>query len=93
MALDPKWRDAGFLYVEGFAMRPSLGVPTGHAWLTREGEAFDPTWRDMSGRQNLDCHYYGVAFSPVALGRLLVDRGYYGLLDPADDAIAMALAA
>ena len=74
-------------------MRPSLGLLVSHAWLTNDGgEAFDPTWRDSSGTKNQDCFYFGIEFPTPAVGEILMERGYYGLLDPIDDVLAAALA-
>lgn len=82
---------AGFRYVEGFAMRPALGVLMAHAWIAHDGQAFDLTWRDLSGGSNLDCLYFGVEFPASALGAILSKRGYYGLLDPADNFVLATL--
>ena len=76
-----------FRYVEGFAMRPSLGIPVPHAWLTRDGKAFDITWRDLQGGDGLDCLYCGVEFDTQAVDTIVHSRGYYGLLDPIDASV------
>lgn len=89
--IEPRNKASGFRYVEGVAMRPSIGMLISHAWLTRDGEAFDITWKDFKGGDNLDCLYFGVEFSARAVGKIILKRGYYGLLDPADDFVVSAL--
>lgn len=84
---DPHNRTSGFRYAEGVALRPSSGLLVAHAWLVHDGEAFDPTWKDLSGGHNLDCLYFGVEFPTSVVGKILSARGYYGMLDPVDDLV------
>jgi len=52
----------GWIYVEGFALNPNLGLSTHHAWLTRAdtpGIAFDPTWEDAVDQGTV---YMGIPF-------------------------------
>lgn len=86
----PEHSAGSFRYVEGFAMRPSLRRLVPHAWIACDGQAFDLTWQDLSGGDNLDCLYFGVEFPTVALAKILVERRYYRLLDPVDDLVRAA---
>lgn len=69
-----KW---DLLYVEGFAVRPNLGLLIHHAWCeTKDGVVIDPTWRDPE-----ECEYIGVAFCPYDVASHTTKTGRYGLYD------------
>jgi len=64
-------------YVEGYAVRPRLGILIHHAWLMDTGgRAVDVTWTDTA-----DCHYFGVPFNRRTLSAEINRTGYWGLLD------------
>ena len=69
-----------YVYCEGYAVRPSLGVTVGlHAWVLDcdEGwQVIDPTWRDTAGSA-----YLGIPFAPAYLCDQLMDNKVYGLID------------
>lgn len=70
-------QDLDLTYVEGYAMRPSLGIPIHHAWLeTPSGEVIDTTWRDPE-----TCLYWGVPIPADALRLVLLKTGVYGVFD------------
>lgn len=91
IVLDNRPEFFGIQYVEGFAMRPSAGVPVKHAWLSHDGLAIDPTWRNPGGGDDLDCLYFGVMFPLPALAAIIAKRRYFGLLDPADEFVRRTL--
>lgn len=66
-------------YVEGFAWRPSLGLPIHHAWAYDGRQVIDPTWRDPD-----ECYYYGIAFDADALTERLRETSTYGVFDPGE---------
>lgn len=69
------WSD--LTYVEGFAVRPRLGLLIQHGWLMDDdGRAIDVTWLD-----NADCLYFGVPFDHDTLRSEIRRTGYWGLLD------------
>lgn len=69
------WTD--LTYVEGFAVRPRLGLLIHHAWVTDDaGRAVDVTWTDTA-----DCHYFGVPFEAKTLRAEIERTRYWGLLD------------
>lgn len=80
--------DDELIYVKGFALSPRLGVAFHYAWLTTgNGDAIDPTLR-------VDLHhhsYLGMTFSRVAVARLTLSRGYFGILDPVDEEVLAIL--
>lgn len=64
-------------YVEGFAVRPKLGLLIQHGWLMdTDGRAVDVTWKDTA-----DCHYFGIPFDKKAMWAECKRTGYWGLLD------------
>lgn len=64
-------------YVEGYAIRPGLGILVHHAWAeTRNGRAIDPTWND-----SLNCEYIGVTIDRDAHRKIMRKTGVYGVLD------------
>lgn len=64
-------------YVEGFALRPRLGILIHHAWLMdQEGLAIDVTWTDTA-----ECLYFGIPFDNSVLRSEIRRTGYWGLLD------------
>lgn len=68
---------AGLRYVEGYAMRPDLGIPIAHAWnLDEDGGVIDVTWRKAE-----DAQYLGIIFSIQTLSRELLRNKVYGILD------------
>lgn len=68
---------ADLTYVEGYALRPRLGILIHHAWLMEpDGTAIDVTWTDTA-----DCLYFGVAFDRHTLRAEILRTGYWGLLD------------
>lgn len=70
-------QDLDLTYVEGYAMRPSVGIPLHHAWLeSPSGEVLDLTWRNPEG-----CLYWGVSVSTDDLRFTLMRTGVYGVLD------------
>ena len=67
-------RSARYIYVEGCAVAPSLGISIDHAWcIDQTGHVVDPTWQD--GRD-----YYGVAFRTDYLRRVVRANRQYGLI-------------
>jgi hypothetical protein len=67
----------GGSYVEGYMIRPSIGVLIHHAWITTpNGFVTDPTLVD-----NSDVEYFGVPFSRVTLMRVIKENDRYGVLD------------
>jgi hypothetical protein len=66
----------GGQYVEGYALRPSLGLCMHHAWVEIDGRAMDPTWKDPE-----DCLYFGIPFETETLEDELFVNRVYGLLD------------
>jgi hypothetical protein len=63
-------------YVEGFALSAKSELEVHHAWLTLDGEtAIDQTWNDP------EAVYFGVPFDLYTLSRVMLARGYYGVLD------------
>jgi hypothetical protein len=75
-----------WVYVEGYALIPRLGLPTHHAWLTREdkpGCAFDPTWADIDIEQD-SVVYIGVPVRPEYVKKMYELSGkfqQYSILD------------
>lgn len=66
-----------YLYCEGYAVRPSIGMLIHHAWVVdNNGNAYDLTWRN-----NEQCYYYGVTFDAETLEEQILANGVYGLLD------------
>ena len=69
-----------FIYMEGYGVRPSLGIVVGdHAWVLDAERGYavvDPTWRDTKGSA-----YLGIPFSPDYLTKQLLQHHVYGLLD------------
>jgi hypothetical protein len=63
-------------YVEGFVMRPEIGWPIQHAWVSINGDdAMDPTL------DAFNAEYFGVAFGHKVLCRELQRNGVYGMID------------
>jgi hypothetical protein len=69
----------GLRYVEGFAIRPDLGIPMHHAWVElKNGKVQDVTWgRPVEDR----CEYFGVAFQADEAWAAMVASEHYGLFD------------
>jgi hypothetical protein len=68
---------AGWPYAEGYAVRPSLGIPLPHAWvLDGEGRVVDPTWEHPE-----TCHYMGIVVPHDAYLKALVRNRVWGVLD------------
>lgn len=66
-----------YIYVEGYALKPRLGVLIHHAWAEDEhGNVIDLTWEDPE-----TALYYGVSFSLDDLRDELLKNQVYGLLD------------
>ena len=69
-----------FIYMEGYGVRPSLGIVVGeHAWVLDAENGFaviDPTWRDTKGSA-----YLGIPFSSDYLRKQIIEHRRYGLLD------------
>lgn len=64
-------------YVEGYAIRPSVGITVLHAWAkTKSGNAVDPTWND-----SLQCEYMGIVIDRTAHRKIMRKTGVYGVLD------------
>ncbi|MEO5805057.1 hypothetical protein [Devosia sp.] len=87
LALDDEKLGLDLRYAEGFAFGPGSQFPVRHAWLSLDGRAIDPTWWPHSPRST----YFGVEFPTVTVARAMVERGYYGLLDPIDDLVRSGL--
>jgi hypothetical protein len=68
----------GICYVEGYALRPSIGFPMEHAWCVDKetGVVLDPTWDDPE-----ECEYYGVIISMQKAMDTILETGVYGVLD------------
>jgi hypothetical protein len=67
-------RSARYIYVEGCAVAPKLGISIDHAWcIDQGGHVVDPTWDD--GRD-----YFGVAFRTDYLRRVVRANRQYGLI-------------
>lgn len=65
------------VYVEGFAVRPRLGILIQHGWLMdTDGRAVDVTWTDTA-----ECHYFGVPVPRNVLRAEINRTGYWGVLD------------
>lgn len=64
------------VYVEGLAMRPTLGFATGHAWVVHatRGNVIDNTWDEPE-----DVAYFGVQFETDFVARHIMLAGYYGI--------------
>jgi hypothetical protein len=63
--------DDELVYVEGYALRPTLGMLFHHAWcVTPEDDVVDPTWDRPE-----ECQYFGIGFQ----GQWVHDLGYTGL--------------
>jgi hypothetical protein len=74
------WKNANnpkLVYVEGFAVRPSLGILIQHAWVgdIETSFCFDPTWNDPT-----ECSYFGVPFTREEMEAEQATTGVYGLL-------------
>lgn len=70
----------GWTYVEGYALRPMLGMLMHHAWCENDkGHVLDLTWREPE-----HCQYYGVRFTNEELRQELIRNEVYGLLIPFD---------
>lgn len=69
------------LYVEGYAIRPNLGLLIHHAWLAdpKTQEVIDPTWEYPQV-----CDYFGVPFSYDEVLLEVLGNGMYGLLTPCE---------
>lgn len=71
----------GYLYAEGLALKPELGLLIHHAWTIdpeRPHLAVDPTWRDPH-----TAHYAVIlSFPPGEALKRMTKNGVYGLLDP-----------
>ena len=69
------FRSAGYIYVEGYAVAPNLGMPVEHAWCITalRGVVVDPTWESGSD-------YFGVPFRTEYLRRVVRTRRSYGVL-------------
>lgn len=64
-------------YVEGFAIRASLGIAMHHAWAqSRDGRAIDPTWND-----SMECEYMGVVIDPKTHRKWMRKTNVYGVID------------
>jgi hypothetical protein len=69
----------GMRYVEGYAIRPGLGLLIHHAWVDLgDGLALDPTWE---GCLEDKCEYYGVSFDADDAWAQMVASGHYGIFD------------
>jgi len=64
-------------YVEGYAVRPGLGLLIHHAWVEVGGVVIDPTWDRPE-----EAEYLGVSFTPKELRRELFLNKYYGVFCP-----------
>lgn len=64
-------------YVEGYAFRPSIGLPILHAWCVKDSKVIDGT---LDAPET--CFYIGVEFPEKEVWKVLNETGYYGLLDP-----------
>lgn len=63
-------------YVEGFAVRPSIGLLMQHAWcIDSKDRVVDPTWKDPE-----DSFYIGVELDRKWAWDKVIDKGYYGVL-------------
>jgi len=72
-------------YVEGFAISGNTGACCQHAWITIDGvHAIDVTWRNA-----VQCHYFGIVFPAEVLATWMLKRGYWGLLDPVEDELLL----
>lgn len=69
------------IYVEGYAIRPSLGLLIHHAWLAdpKTQEVIDPTW----DKPEL-CDYFGVPFTYKEVLVEVLKNTCYGLLMPGE---------
>ena len=66
--------ETAYRYCEGQATTSNLDFPLDHAWvIDRDGKVIDPTWAD--GAQ-----YFGVAFSPLFVIKVLAKTKHYGIL-------------
>lgn len=62
-------------YVEGFALRPWVGVPVHHAWCEFDDHTvIDPTWSKPE-----DCQYLGVSFKHTDALERVIETRIYGL--------------
>lgn len=62
-------------YTEGIAYKPGL-ILMQHAWVTIDGKAMDPTWKD-----EMLAEYIGIEFDEDTVKSEQFRTGYYGLLD------------
>lgn len=66
----------GFDYVEGYAMRPDLGIAMEHAWVADgSGNATDNTWDDPE-----KCSYRGVVIPMFMLRPEIIRLNHYGVV-------------
>ena len=67
-------RSGRFVYVEGYAVAPKIGISIEHAWcIDAARRVVDPTWED-------GCDYFGVAFRTDYLRRVVRANRTYGLI-------------
>lgn len=65
-----------FIYCEGLASIPCIGLPVEHAWVvTEEGVVIDPTWKDLG------LSYFGIPFDLDYISRAAAESGYYGVIN------------
>lgn len=67
------YSDSGLDYVEGFAVRKSLGILIHHAWTVDGKTVFDPTWDRPE-----ECFYFGVRFAAEEVWDRCIEREHYG---------------
>jgi len=65
-------------YVEGYALRQSIGFPMEHAWCVHKetGVVLDPTWDNPE-----ECEYFGVIIPMQKAMDTIIENGVYGILD------------
>ncbi len=75
LALQSQGTDNPLYYCEGYAVADKFPMPWAHAWCVDDaGEIHDPTWPNGSD-------YFGIPFTHNGLANLLLEIGYYGILD------------
>ncbi|MGO9763799.1 MAG: hypothetical protein ACLP1Q_21310 [Solirubrobacteraceae bacterium] len=74
-----------FIYCEGVAEMAHVGMVTEHAWLldTTDGRAVDLTWSEPARE------YFGVAIETRAACRIVIARGWNGVLEALHDPHAL----
>lgn len=67
-------------YTEGYAMKESLPIPLGHAWMSNElGEVIETTWETEPDER---VWYFGVPFKTEFVREQLLKTQYWGVLFP-----------